>query len=282
MMKQKFSKKFLNWRKAIALAKKYGLVEFDEKKELVKVSGQKILLKDVSIELDEESLKQYYESYNIPEWFKPYTKMRHYRALQTTGRWTFLNKRLNDTAKSSATKKWVETFGKPTTWKAYYSMNRMLDSNKESTGQGRPIPLTLCVLDVDGTHKGTHLLSATGRCEKCAGSALGKIVCLGTRLSLLRQTINTLTIKVIKVLYSGQKGYHVYFNINDEAEVPTKEFCEIIKFINQHGKIVDEFINKNNWDAHRVMKMPGSVDATTGIIIGEEGKQITFNDKIAI
>lgn len=260
-----FDKSFLNWRKAVALAKKYTGCLYDEELQLVIVSGRKLWLKDFDIKIDLDSTRKYYERYTIPEWFQPYIKMRHFRALQTCGKWEFLERRLNNNG---------FPHDKAATWKAYYSMNRMLDSKAEKEGRGHPIGLSLCVLDIDGKHKGLHELNDKGECLKCRSEALKKLGRLHTKTSAMAG------IQIVKVLRSGIKGFHVYFTYHQAMEIPTKQFEKLINTINKEGKIVDEFFNKSGWDLHRIMKLPGSVDASNGVIVSEENRRINFHDVV--
>lgn len=234
------------------------------------------------IELDFDTIRNYYKTYKFPDWFKPYIKMRHFRICNTKLRFVFTERRLTDTSKHSADEKYRRDLLKVADpCKCYFSLCRFLDSKKEQKGLGYAIrDLTYFALDVDGKCKNDyHLVDQNGICVNCLIDAKIKVAKVKKRLEEYGK------IKVIKELFSGGKGFHLHNEFDGKRELSQKQFLDIINFINKEEELVDTFIFERNgeevWDEHRIFRTPLCVSGDSCCIVKEgEITRLPVKDEI--
>lgn len=230
------------------------------------------------LEMDAKTIREYYKTYKFPKWFKPFLKMRHFRAMDCSSRFVFSSRRYNNTSKWKAEDKFRRDMMKlKEIGKCYYSIARMLDSKKEAEGKGIPVDLIVPVLDVDGKCDGMHEINKQGICTKCMDDAERKLKKVEKRIS------EYYGFEVLKRLFSGSKGWHIYLR-HKKKEISQKELLGLIIKLNSSEDLVDNFCFTKEgvfqWDMHRIFKVPGTIDATTACLISEKIKRIDVQDKI--
>jgi len=223
--------------------------------------------------IDNQTIKDYYDTFSFG-WFAPFLKQKAFKAITTTNKWVFIKRRLNTTSKTTSEQKFRKAFSKHDIAKTYFSGNRMLDSAKEPVGEGHPLNLLYAVLDIDGTHNTDCLVTPKGTCAKCMKNANKK----------LKKVLLRLSTKPFKVLFSGVQGFHVH---PYDHEITEQTYLTLLNHVNTQEQLVDDFSfldkksGEQQWDSHRIWKVPHTIDATTTCKITELPIQkLKVKDKI--
>lgn len=211
-----------------------------------------------SYQLDFESLTNYYNNFSLPEFISQEIGRRHLRFLLQNGRWTSPKRRMTDTAKYSGSQKIIQELFRiyrlPV--KIYYSLARVIDPISEFRGKGYPIDQIVLGFDIDAdTHQ--HTITDKSYCQKCVKTSYQKLQKVVTLLD--EEQMN------YKVLLSGAKGFHVYL-LDDHGKVLIGKESDVTSYLDLFHGLVDDFRSTytKEWDFHRIFKLPGTIDATTG------------------
>lgn len=233
------------------------------------------------IELDNKTMYNYYKNqFAFPDWFRKFLKMRALRAFSSMG-FNFNTRRYNDT-KWTAEDKFRHDFvkGNLDIYKVYFTLARVLDSKLDACGKGFPLSgLMYLALDIDGKCDGLHLIDNMGICIKCLEDSNIK---LDKALEKIKDITN---LKIVKILFSGTKGWHLHLEFDGKREVSEKVIREIITEINKEEQLVDWFDGKEiggirSFDLYRIFKIPLTIDATTGCMVDENITRLDLNDHI--
>jgi len=231
--------------------------------------------------LDTETIKNHYLSFLFPKWFIPYTKQRHFKYAMIDAGFKFQSRAYNDAPHKPAHQRMRTDIARHAgkIAKAYFSLNRMLDPVRERHGTGHPLGLFYLAFDIDSEDHPLCHISPNGLCKDCMESSTEK-------LEKFKTIIETLPgFRIENVLFSGTKGWHVHCSYNDSRELPEKEFIMLNHYIlTQDPKVIDNFIiagkGKPHYDRHRVLRVPGSIDATTSYLISEDLERLPVQDYI--
>lgn len=233
---------------------------------------------------DYQTMIDYYENdFKIPEWFSPHLRWRHIRILLDNGRWYGIKRKLTKTAKHTETSKLVLILNNlfkrnKFPMKIYYTLSPMILPIDEYYGKGKPLPKVIAALDVDSNDH-DHIISSEGYCLKCLEEADEKAF-------KLSEMLNEMSINYLK-LYSGSKGFHFYLLDEDKkkkiTELPNEKFSDLLtKFKDKDGEYLTDNINFRDkdglFDAHRIFKLPHSLDMSTGILVREKFEKLRFKD----
>ncbi len=223
-----------------------------------------------SFKADRKTLDAFYRGYAFPRWFSPLIKMRHFRFQALDGTFRFQSRRYSDSKHSPASKMLFD-MGRPgDAAKCYFSLARMLDPRMEARGAGRPIDRVLAVFDIDAAkdHR-EHLVGEDGVCSLCLKDARTKAD------KALREFPDA------TVLFSGTKGFHIHLG----REVGSAEYLAMSDALGAAGAPVDDFSFERSGrrclDMHRIIKVPGTVDAATGCVVGEGVHRLTLADSFS-
>ncbi len=235
---------------------------------------------------DVATLMQFYnERFEIPPWIAPRIPPRHVRILLSTGIWYGIHRKLTFTAKHTPTSKIVLTINnlasrRKLPARIYYSLSPMVLPTQEFYGKGRPLPRILGSLDVDAGHK-NHVFGIEGYCVECLKDAEDKAKILAEKLTEQGMTF-------IRV-YSGSKGFHFYLR-DPHDPVLIGEFDEqslsqiMLNLQDVAGNPLTDNINfrtkEGTFDMHRIFKLPGTIDAATGVVVGERFERLNFKDNL--
>ena len=231
--------------------------------------------------LDTETIKKHYTTFNLPKWFEPFTKFRHFRYRLLNSNWEF-QRRLYNPTNTTSTKKLKHDIHRYSQQivKAYFSLGAFLNPKKEKHGTAKPLKIYYIVFDIDGKNHSNCLIESTGICNTCIVEATRK-------LHEFRKAIKPIKgLRIENVLYSGTKGFHVHCSINGKRETDLKTFTLINRYIVQnHPGIIDDFTYQDDYgdwqyDTHRIFKTPNTCDATTGVLISENFKRLDLQDTI--
>jgi hypothetical protein len=217
--------------------------------------------------VDRKALDEFYRSYAFPRWFSPLVKMRHFRFQTLDGTFLFQSRRYSD-SKRDPSSKLVFDMGRPgDVAKCYVSLARMLDPRMEARGAGRPIDRVLAVFDIDAAkdHR-EHIVGENGTCSLCLKDAQSKADCALDEFP------------DATVLFSGTKGFHVHLG----REVSAVEYLEMADSLGAADAPVDDFSFERSGrrclDMHRIIKVPGTVDAATGCLVAEGVRRVALAD----
>ena len=234
-------------------------------------------IKLYKLELDFKTPLEYYTTrFRFPEWIRAHISSRHIRFLLSNGRWTGIRKKITETAKYSLEDKFlsqlmfVSRYGEIPI-KIYYSMARMVNPVSEYAGKGYPMPYLLLVFDVDApiTH---FIIDKKGFCESCL--EISKNIA-----NVVQEKLTALGYET-KRLYSGVKGFHVYgLKDKEVVEVKPDEMMQLSKDLQEFVDNVN-FRSSLGFDVHRIIKLPNSVDLTTGIIVKETFERLKLRDSL--
>jgi len=225
---------------------------------------------------DQDSIERYYSQYSFPAWIVDHLAKRHIRILTHKGQWVGLRRRLSKTPKYSPEEKFrIEIRGllKRGIYpiKLYYSIARMVNPIAEYYGRGHPLPYVIGVLDVDVSDKNVpiHYKYYVEMIKKNLEEKIRHI-----KMYLESLGYNT------RILFSGKKGYHIYIcDPSDGIEFRVEEIEEIISAL---GRLVDNYNFRDKtgrYDLHRIVKMPYTIDQTTGLTVTEKPRRVP-NDAI--
>lgn len=226
---------------------------------------------------DWEAPYKHYQSFNFPGWLRNAVPSRHFRFLLQGGGWLGAKRSLTRTAKHTPESKLRQILlnihtrqGLPV--KVYYSMARMVNPPAEYRGRGYPVPRLLAVLDIDpDPHQ--HVLDGRGFCQACLDLSGAKAD--EAEAALVRMGYQT------RRVYSGRRGFHVYL-IEDGAvkEVNLRELMGILEAV---GSLTDSRTFKSrdqSFDQHRVIKVPNTFDASTGMLVDEKASRLPLKDTL--
>ena len=229
------------------------------------------------IKIDWKSLYNYYLKFNFPTWIREHIPKRHIRFLLPNGYWTGIKRKITDTAKykmEDKFRKHINTLKSrgllPV--KVYYSLARMVNPVSEYHGKGIPLPYVILAFDVDVKLKEPLIIGG----RKFFVDIIKKVRPFA---KIIAEKIEKLGLES-KIIYSGQKGFHIYglkdnvaYEVRpEEIEELSKEFADLADNIN--------FRSRSGFDLHRIFKLPGTVDASTGIVLSDKLKILSFNDKL--
>ncbi|MHA1730829.1 MAG: hypothetical protein ACTSU5_02750 [Promethearchaeota archaeon] len=226
-------------------------------------------------------MRYYNEDFGLPKWFEPRLPDRHVRVLLQNGRWHGVRRKLTRTAKHTPTSKLVQDVDKMGRHRlfpvrVYYTLSAMASPVDEFRGKGRPLPRVLAAIDVDSDH-GEHVIGPSGHCELCLREARAKADLVGEKLTADGLDFET--------THSGFKGYHFY--LKDEEglakEVAPGELLELAEsLVDDGGRPLTDTVHfrarDGSFDVHRVFKLPGSVDAATGVVSTGHLQELQFDD----
>ncbi len=218
--------------------------------------------------------KYYQEQFQFPDWIREHIKKRHVRLLLPNGRWTGIKKVITDTAKHTMETKFrkqlYQISKRETPIKIYYSIARMINPVSEYFGKGYPLPYLILVFDID-THE-KQIIDKQGICKNCFEKAkpIAKIVAE----KIIDEGFKP------KIVFSGMKGFHVYALSDDRAIEVSPDNMFAISF--ELKDYVDNihFKGRYGFDTHRIIKLPNSVDLSTGILIREKFSRLPLKDKL--
>ncbi|MHA2364676.1 MAG: hypothetical protein ACXAC7_12030 [Candidatus Hodarchaeales archaeon] len=214
--------------------------------------------------LDYETLTNYYNTIIIPDFIQPFLGRRHIRFLMTNGRWKSIKTRLTSTKKHTTSHKLKREINRiiikknnrlPV--KIYYSLARVIDPLLEFRGKGYPINEIVIALDIDAT-KHQHIIDKSSMCQTCLKDATLKLQKVQSYLE--QEKISYLT------LLSGAKGFHIYLLDSTTKKARVSNAEEMIAYVDKFSGLVDDFRAQysREWDFHRIFKLPGTIDASTG------------------
>lgn len=233
------------------------------------------------LEVDFSGLWDYYNGFKIPEWFRPVLGPRHVRFLLSNGTWKGITRRIADTSKSSAEDKlgqqMVRLRGRNNQFpvKIYYSLARATDPLGEFRGRGVMTAPVVMGFDFDSA-KHQHIFTPGRGCELCLSPDVWEQAeMVGERLTEQGH--------YYVQCFSGSKGFHFYL-LDDEGKVrQTRDLNTITNIIDSFG-CFDDFRSKDGvWDMHRIFKIPGTVDATTGykvVDVSSKDPKLPFKDRL--
>jgi hypothetical protein len=236
-------------------------------------------------EPDLKTLTEYYrERFAVPTWIEPFLPTRHIRILLGSGRWQGIQRQLTYTAKHTPTTKLALILQnlflqRKDPVRIYYSLAPMVRPIAEFFAKGLPLPKAIAAFDVDANHK-QHVIGPEGYCIECLAQAENKANLVAQQLSAMGEKFQR--------VYSGAKGFHFYL-VEEKPEIFVKE----LRFdqINQYCMSLTDpagvplldnvnFRSNAGFDAHRIFKMPNTVDSATGLIVQADLEKIRFNDKL--
>ncbi|MHA1469158.1 MAG: hypothetical protein ACTSSP_01205, partial [Candidatus Asgardarchaeia archaeon] len=187
-------------------------------------------------------------------WIREHIPKRHIRFLLPNGYWTGIKRKITDTAKykmEDKFRKHINTLKSrgllPV--KVYYSLARMVNPVSEYHGKGIPLPYVILAFDVDVKLKEPLIIGG----RKFFVDIIKKVRPFA---KIIAQKIDKLGLES-KIIYSGQNGFHIY-GLKDNVA----------------------FRSRSGFDLHRIFKLPGTVDASTGIVLSDKLKILSFNDKL--
>ncbi len=227
----------------------------------------------------------YNERFTIPSWIAPHIPPRHVRILLSNGVWHGIHRKLTFTAKHTPASKillTVNNLAKRSKFpmRVYFSLSPMVLPTQEYFGKGRPLPRILGAFDVDAEHK-DHIMGPEGYCVECLRDAREKADILAEKLTGLGKSF-------IRV-YSGSKGFHFYLRDTKDptrvGEFDEESLSQITAGLqDSSGNALTDNINfrtrEGTFDMHRIFKLPGTVDAATGIVVSEQLEQLNFKDEL--
>ena len=151
-------------------------------------------------------------------------------------------------------------------------MSRMVNPPAEYFGKGYPMSKLLAVFDIDSDSH-IHMIGSEGYCKQCIKESREKV-----KLSeeiLINEGYH------IKTIFSGKKGFHIYLMEEERAmEISSNELKEIIEKL-QGLTDSATFKGKNDqFDVHRIIKVPYTIDATTGMIIDKGLNKLNLKDEL--
>ncbi|NHI92038.1 MAG: hypothetical protein EAX96_06005 [Candidatus Lokiarchaeota archaeon] len=223
---------------------------------------------------DWESIRLHYEKFEFPDWIADLMPHRHFRFLLPNGRWKGAKRKFTKTAKHTPESKFKQAIKWLKYWlpaKIYYTMARMVNPPAEYFGRGYPIPKLIAVMDIDADSH-VHIVGTSGYCQRCIVESKEKLN--KAKEILLNEGYE------IKSIFSGKKGFHLYIlKDNKTIEVNPNQLIEIMHKIKDLTDSVT-FLGKEGFDTHRIIKVPNSVDATTGMIINEGLNQLSLKDQL--
>ena len=202
---------------------------------------------------------------------------RHFRFLLQNGSWLGAERSLTRTAKHTPESKLTRILfnihsrnGLPV--KAYYSMARMVNPPAEYRGRGYPIPRLLAVLDIDpDPHE--HLIDGRGFCQSCLDLSRAKTDRAEEALADMGYETRR--------LFSGRRGFHLY--MVEDGAAKEVHLRELMKMLNALGSLTDSqtFKSKDaNFDEHRIIKVPNTFDASTGMLVDERATRLSLDDRL--
>ncbi len=262
------------WEKAKATGAEKLIIVASGYKKTLKCRGN---IECYIFEEDHATLQQYYTTEcEIPEEMTPFLSRRHHRFLLTNGHWFPQRRRYTITAKWTYKQRLLRDIThlfrrKIPPVKIYYSLSRMINPLGEFQGKGYPTDLIMTAFDVDAAHIGEHLVNEKGICPLCVKDSKEKLKRLEKRLSNLGYRFT--------YFFSGSKGYHVYL-LNTDGNFYESPPSFLKEMTLELEGLVDNFLSKKTklFDKHRIFKVPGTVDASTGVIVSRNFKKIKFND----
>ncbi|MHA2250230.1 MAG: hypothetical protein ACXAD7_07705 [Candidatus Kariarchaeaceae archaeon] len=223
------------------------------------------------------AMKYYQTSFTIWKAFWNLAQQRHFRYLLANGRWRPQRRRYTKSSKWSPSQRMIHEIGRfyrqySFPIKIYFSLSRLIGPLHEFEGKGYPIDLFIAAFDVDGKHQGNHILGKQGYCNDCMIDAK-------KRLTRFTAYLDSNEFEYV-VLNSGSKGFHVYLMQNNKIMEITRTQMEKITMDNED--VIDSFLSKRDkeFDNHRIFKVPYSIDASTGTIIGNEKQYIDLRDNL--
>ena len=208
--------------------------------------------------LDSKTLENYYNYFTLPNFIRQEIGKRHLRFLTQSGKWLAPKRRVTSTSKHTTDQKIIQEIFKvkQVPVKIYYSLARVIDPISEFRGKGHPIDQIILGFDIDADpHQ--HVITNDPYCKECVKRSFRKLKKVNDILD--QEKIN------YKILLSGSKGFHIYLLDKDEKVRIGKE-SEVIYYLELFKGLVDDFRSKyqREWDFHRIFKLPGTVDASTG------------------
>lgn len=225
--------------------------------------------------LDTQSIVRHYrKDLSFPPWIRDLLGKRHIRILTNKGVWVGLRRRLSRTPRYSPEKKLSIELTKMMRKgkypiKIYYSQARMVNPVAEFRGRGRPIPILIGVVDIDADKD--VFIGWKNYLEKLYSVLRDKI-------EFAEETLRNLSFHT-KLFFSGKKGFHIYFFRDGNPEFGVKMLKRIYDLL---GDVADNITFRNRkgeYDLHRIIKLPGTIDQTTGYTIAEKPIRIP-NDEI--
>jgi hypothetical protein len=206
------------------------------------------------------------------------------RVLLDSGRWYGVKRTLSNTAKHTPTSKLCLALNRirqrqQLPVRIYYTLSPMMQPVAEHHGRGRPLPLAIAALDVDAEHK-QHVIGPEGYCKQCIAESTAKADDIDRQL-------RALGVPFSRVL-SGSKGFHFY--LLDETtglvkQMPVADLQSLFQQLNDAlGHPLTDNVNfhakDGSFDLHRIFKLPGTVDAATGVLVQAEMERLSFNDTL--
>jgi len=224
---------------------------------------------------DWDEIQKYYKSFQFPEWIQEAISSRHFRFLLPNGKWQGAKRKFTQTPKHSLESKFSQAIKWLKYWipvKIYYTMSRMVNPPREYYGKGYPLPHLLAVFDIDaGSH--THIIGAKGVCEQCLSEAAEKTK---TAEEILRNEGYA-----VKTVFSGKKGFHIYLmQDNRVKEVSSEELLDILQKIKDYTDSISFHDKNNQFDLHRIIKVPYTIDASTGMLVTEKMQKLNLKDRL--
>jgi len=237
---------------------------------------------------DIETLMTYYRhKFTLPEWFAPCISSRHVRVLLSSGNWRGIQRKLTQTAKHSPESKLVIALNvlarrgqMPV--RIYYSLSPMAIPAGEFRGRGYPLHRVLAAFDVDASHK-NHVIGPEGFCKECIADA-------ELKAALLAELFQAQGWHFVRV-FSGSKGFHFYLLEDGGGCMPCARELSESEALTLAATLTDSAGNAltdnihfrardGSFDVHRIFKLPGSIDAATGIVVGETFERLPFRDQM--
>ncbi|MFX1452278.1 MAG: hypothetical protein ACFFCM_15680 [Promethearchaeota archaeon] len=232
-------------------------------------------IRTIKFKADWESIKNYYATFKFPEWIKDSVPHRHFRFLLPNGKWKGAKRKFTKTPKHTPTSKFFQAIKWLKFWlpvKIYYTMSRMVNPPAEYFGRGYPMSKLLAVFDIDSDAH-IHIIGSEGYCKQCIKESIKKV-----KLSeeiLRNEGYHT------KTIFSGKKGFHIYLMEEERAlEITYNELEEIIEKLQGLTDSVTFKGKDNQFDVHRLIKVPCTIDATTGMIIDEGFNKLNLKDEL--
>ncbi|MGQ4894437.1 MAG: hypothetical protein ACP6IQ_07450 [Candidatus Njordarchaeia archaeon] len=227
--------------------------------------------------LNLSSLINYYKSLKFPSWVKSFLPKRHVRFLLSNGRWTGAKRRLSNTNKHTTEHKlWLELTRffrrKRFPIKIYYSMARMINPAGEFFGRGYPLPYLLGVFDVDAATKNIPI-DAKRYLYEIEKSTREKV-------KNVLETLESEGYKT-KILFSGKKGFHIYaFDEDRPLEFKEENLRRLVLKLGNNIDNINFKSKEGTLDLHRIIKLPCSIDLSTGIPVSENYNRIVISDNL--
>ena len=226
---------------------------------------------------DWKKIRDHYQEFQFPSWIRDQVSARHFRFLLPNGRWKGAKRKFSQTAKHTLESKFFQSIKWIKFWtpvKIYYTMSRMVNPPREYFGKGYPLPHLLAVFDIDSDAH-THVIGAHGYCHQCISEAAEKAK--QAKEILINEGY------AIKSIFSGKKGFHLYLMQEDTvAEVNSTKLFQILEKIKDLTDSAS-FRDKNGqFDVHRIIKVPNTIDASTGMIVNEKIEKLELNDQLIL